>query len=129
MYAENRRTAVVALAAIEPDGDALRWELTGADASAFMIDDIADGSGTRDRVELVFKNQPNFETRGGPDEEQYMVTVRATEEMDSVSGGPAKAATLKVTVQVTNVNETGKCGNHMAPARSQHGTACCCVGP
>ena len=50
-YAENRRTAAVALAAIEPDGAGLRWELTGPDASDFMIEDIADGSGNRDRVE------------------------------------------------------------------------------
>ena len=106
-YAENRRTAVVALAAIEPDGDALRWELTGADAGAFEVKDIPDGSGTRDRVELVFKDQPNFESRGGVDN-PYNVTVRATEEMDSVSSGPAKATTLNVMVQVTDIDEGGK---------------------
>ena len=107
VYAENRRTAVVALAAIEPDGDPLRWELTGADAGAFEVKDIPDGSGTRDRVELAFVNQPNFESRGGSDN-QYSVTVRATEEMDSVSGGPAKGTTLSVMVQVTDIDEDGK---------------------
>ena len=60
-YAENRRTAVVALAAIEPDGKTLDWVVTGANASAFRIDDIADGSGNRDRRELVFINQPDYE--------------------------------------------------------------------
>jgi hypothetical protein len=102
-YAENRRTPVVALAAIEPDGDSLRWELTGANAGVFEIKDIPDGSGTRDRVELAFKNQPNYEPIG----KTYNVMVRATEEMDSVGGGPAKAAMVHVRVQVTDIDEKG----------------------
>ena len=123
-YAENRRTAAVALAAIEPDGNALRWELTGPDAGDFMIEDIVDGSGNRDRVELVFKKQPNFEDLKGSStttidkdggdiqetdqvaKDAYLVTVRATE-MTAVGGGPARAAELDVHVQVTNVNEGG----------------------
>ena len=103
MYAENRRTEVVALAAIEPDGDSLRWELTGANASLFEIEDIVDGTGNRDRVKLNFKSQPNYE----PDGKTYNVTVRATEEMDSVGGGPAKAAELDVMVTIDNIDETG----------------------
>ena len=35
----------------------------------------------------------------------YNVTVRATEEMDSVGGGPAKAAELDVMVMVTDIDE------------------------
>ena len=123
-YAENRRTAAVALAAIEPDGNTLRWELTGPDAGDFMIEDIVDGSGNRDRVELVFKKQPDFEDLKGSattrvdkdgeviEEEDrvgkdgYLVTVRATEET-AVGGGPARAAELDVHVQVKNVNEGG----------------------
>ena len=110
-YAENRRTAAVALAAIEPDGNNLRWELTGPDAADFMIEDIVDGSGTRDRVELVFKKQPDFEDLKGSAtttvaKDTYVVTVRATE-MTAVGGGPARAADLDVRVKVTNVNEGG----------------------
>ena len=103
----------MALAAIEPDGAGLRWELTGPDAGDFMIEDIADGSGNRDRVNLVFKSQPDFEDLkgsatttfdkdGGRDRgrtevgnDGYFVTVRATE-MTAVGGGPSSAAELDV---------------------------------
>ena len=61
-YAENRTTPVVALAAMEPDGAALDWELTGKNAGDFMIEDIPDGTGSRDRVNLVFKDGSNPET-------------------------------------------------------------------
>ena len=64
-YAENQRTEVVALAAIEPDGAALRWEVRGADAARFEIEDVPDGAGNRDRRKLVFKDQPNYESREG----------------------------------------------------------------
>ena len=114
MYAENRRTEVVAIAAIEPDGDSLRWELTGDDAGDFMIEDISDGSGTRDRVKLVFRDQPDYEngkgsatSTGGAPGDTYNVTVRAAEEMDSVGGGPAKAAELDVMVTIDDIDETG----------------------
>ena len=66
MYVESRSNRVVPLAATEPDGDSLRWEVTGADASAFEIRDVQDiASDGKDRVELHFKEQPDFETRGG----------------------------------------------------------------
>ena len=89
-----------------------------------MIEDIVDGSVNRDRVELVFKSQPNFEDLKGSStttrdmtgvaiqvgdqvvKDAYHVTVRATE-MTAVGGGPARAAELDVHVQVTNVNEGG----------------------
>ena len=120
-YAENRRTAVAALAAIEPDGGALRWELTGDNASTFRIDDIADPSdSTRDRVELAFKSQPNYE----PDPKTYNVTVRATEEMDSVGGGPAKATEIDVTVVLEDVEETGHGGGEVAPTRGGYRASC-----
>ena len=66
-YAEMRTNTIVPLAAVEPDGDALRWELEGADAPDFEIvdaDDIDDG---KDRVELRFKSQPDFEDLKGSD--------------------------------------------------------------
>ena len=63
MYAESRSNRVVPLAATEPDGDSLRWEVTGADASAFEIRDVQDiASDGKDRRELHFKEQPDFET-------------------------------------------------------------------
>ena len=51
----------------------------------------------------MFKNQPNYEPVG----KTYNVTVRATEEMDSVGGGPARAAELDVMVTVTDIDEGG----------------------
>ena len=105
-YGEKRTTAVVSLAAKDPDGSKLRWEVTGADAGSFAIRDIADGIDGKDRVNLVFKDQPDFETRGGADD-AYNVTVRATE-MSPVGGGPAKSAELDVMVVITNVDEKGQ---------------------
>ena len=47
MYSEHRTNAVIPqLAAIDPDGQDLRWELTGRDASAF---EIVDAQGHRRR--------------------------------------------------------------------------------
>ena len=129
MYSEHRTNAVVPmLAGVEPDGDSLRWELTGTDAGAFEIvdaDDIDDG---KDRVQLMFKKSPDFESpadkglnlnpgTGGdldndftddgeyaPIDNMYQVTVRATE-MSAIGGGPASAATLDVTVQIEDFGE------------------------
>ena len=49
-----------------PDGDDLRWEVTGADAPDFRIVDTEDiASDGKDRVELHFMGQPNFENGKG----------------------------------------------------------------
>ena len=106
-YAEVRTNAVVQLAVAEPDGGSLRWEVTGADASAFTIVDAQDINDGKDRVQLMFSKQPNFEAMGGP-ENLYNVTVRATE-MSPIGVGPAVAlaAELKVAVRVDNVDEKG----------------------
>ena len=123
-YAESRTNPVVQLAAVEPDGTALRWELTGADASDFAIEDVEDVNDGKDRVQLVFASPPNYEgakdgagdaNRDGIDDPGtdgendniYHVTVRATE-MSAVGGGPNLADELDVTVQVTNSNEAGE---------------------
>ena len=128
-YAESRTNPVVQLAAIEPDGTALRWELTGLDASDFAIEDVEDVNDGKDRVQLVFAVQPNYESpkdgagdtdRSGAIENTdpandlegagdrvYHVTVRATE-MSAVGGGPNMADELDVTVRVTNSAEAGK---------------------
>ena len=110
VYAESRTNAVVPLAAMEPDGDDLRWEVTGADAASFMIMDAADiASDGKDRVELHFKadKRPDFETRGGDAADNpYNVIVRAVE-TTALNDGPRKSAELPVTVHVTNVDEAG----------------------
>ena len=56
MYAESRTNMIVPLAAMEPDGDDLRWEVTGVDAADFMIVDVADiASDGKDRRELALQ--------------------------------------------------------------------------
>ena len=121
MYAESQSNRVVPLAATEPDGDGLLWEVTGADASAFVILDAEDiASDGKDRRELHFKHQPDFEDGKGsgaledgtPDNNVYIVTVRATEttavtdRLDD-EPNPNMAAELSVMVQVTNSDEDG----------------------
>ena len=122
MHSESQTNRVLALAATEPDGDGLRWEVTGPDASFFEIIDTPDRGGN-DRIELDFKSQPDFEspkdaagdTNGdgeisGDNEAAgdnfYHVTIRATETA-ALGNGPRKSATLSVTVQVTDSEEKG----------------------
>ena len=101
-YAEARVNRVVPLAATEPDGGSLHWEVEGTDAAAFDIMDAEDIPGDgKDRRELHFKSQPNYEKKN-----QYSVIVRATE-TTAVGDGPNLAAKLPVTVQVTNSEEDG----------------------
>ena len=108
----TRRTAGLQwspLAAIEPDGDELsRGSSLVQDASDFIIEDIADGSGTRDRVELKFKRPARLRGRQGA--VQLVVTDGAVGDTYTVTrqsnggnglcsrDGPAKAATLNVVV-------------------------------
>ena len=124
MYSEHRTNAVISqLAAFDPDGGDLRWEVTGADASDFVIVDVEDIGDGKDRVQLRFKSQPDFEKpkdaagdtnrdgdiegdNEGAGDNYYHVTVRATE-VTAIGGGPAMAAELVVTVQVENYNEPG----------------------
>ena len=114
---EARVNRVVPLAATEPDGGSIRWEVEGTDAADFEIMDAEDIPGDgKDRVELHFKSQPNYEkptARGKAanasrdERNQYSLMVRAVE-MTAVGGGPNVAAELPVTVQVTNSNEPGE---------------------
>ena len=131
MYAENVGTPVYTLAARDPDGGALRWEVTGPDAADFRIMPNTADRGRFDTINLVFDSQPDFEDPSDrglnlnpgdgtdqdndfiddgeflPNDSMYQVTVRATEMSDSVGGGTAQYAELDVTVQVTNVDEPG----------------------
>ena len=128
-YAEARVNRVVPLAATEPDGGSLRWEVEGTDAADFEIMDAEDiPEDGKDRVELHFKSQPNYEKptdrmyakdmNGDGDTEDvdemdaagnnmYKITVRAVE-MTAVGGGPNLAAEWDVSVLVTNSDEPGK---------------------
>ena len=113
MYGERRVNEVIQLAAVEPDGEELLWELTGPDADDLMVVDIEDSGGGRDRVELTFRARPDYEngagsatSTGGRPGDTYLVTVRATE-TTSVGGGPLMAAALPVRVRVVNADEPG----------------------
>ena len=122
MYGEQRTNAVVQLSAVEPDGHSLKWEVTGDDASDFMIMDADDLDDGKDRVHLMFAIDPDYEdgkgsatSTGGTGAaapspgDTYTVKVRATEMM-AVGGGPKMAAEQTVTVQVTNAVEPGTVG-------------------
>ena len=115
-YAESRGNRVVPLAATEPDGDSLRWEVAGTDAPDFEIKDVSDIGDGKDRVELHFKSEPDYEdptARGNigsidrAERNQYSIIVRAIE-TTAVGGGPNQAAELPVKVQVVNSDEPGK---------------------
>ena len=111
-HTETQTNRVAALAATEPDGDGLRWEVTGPDADDFEIIDTPDRGGN-DRVELDFKSQPDFENGKGSGElngdannNVYVITVRATETA-ALGNGPRKSDTLDIMVLVTNTDEKG----------------------
>ena len=108
------------IAAVEPDGMDLRWELTGADASDFAIEDVQDVDDGKDRRQLVFSIDPDYESGKGSmtsseaaaltpprSKDVYHVTVRATE-TSAVGGGPNMDAELGIIVQVTNSSEGGE---------------------
>ncbi len=95
-YAENGTGPVATYTAVDPEGAAIRWSLSGLDASDFSIEDGV----------LSFKKSPNYEkaTGGGSTAANtlstYNVTVVAT---DATRNSKEK----KVIVSVTNVEEAG----------------------
>ena len=122
--AYNRK--VTDLAAVEPDGDSLDWEVIGTDAADFETVDAPDGPDGKDRVELRFKenSQPDFErpmdrlldmdldgiVDTGDDaagNNMYRITVRITEASTVGAGVAPKAAELDLTVQVMDGEEKG----------------------
>ena len=102
-YAENGADPVATYTAVDPEGAAIRWSLSGADASLFSIE-----SGV-----LTFKKAPDFEDKkdligtgtGTPTataaDSIYEVMVEATDETANMRG-------KHVMVEVTNVEEPGK---------------------
>ena len=114
MYGERRVNEIIHLAAVEPDGDDLHWELTGPDADHLVVVDAEDSGGGRDRIALEFRTRPDYEngagsatSTGGRPGDTYLVTLRATE-TSSVGDGPLMAAELPVRVQVVNADEPGR---------------------
>ena len=62
MYAETRTNMIVPLAAMEPDGDSLRWEVTGADASSFrLLTPRTSPATARTGWSYTSSKQPDFE--------------------------------------------------------------------
>ena len=93
----TRNLTVVRLTAEEPDGDGLRWELTGPDSDSFTLDGDM----------LAFRERRDFERPGSAaGTNTYEVTVAVTE-LSAVGGGPLRSAELPITVEVTNRNDPG----------------------
>ena len=98
----------------DPDGttaeEAIRWELSGPDASKFMIgpDETVNAGATSEP--LQFKAVPNFEKPGDANKDNvYQVTVVARDSQ-LVTGS------RDVTIRVTNVEEDGSVSlSHIQP--------------
>ena len=108
--------AVATYVGADPEGDSISWDLRGADAALFTIDD--DGV-------LRFVNSPDFEdpkdrsgdntatplAEGTPDDTSdniYNIVIRAIASRASGDTGPAETADTTVTVIVTDVDEDGE---------------------
>ena len=88
-YAENGTGDVATFTAMDPEGTAISWALSGIDAGVFDIS--AAGM-------LTFKESPDYEMPADADTDNtYMVTVEASD--------GTNMASLDVTVTVTDVDE------------------------
>ena len=95
-YQENGTGPVATYTANDPDDDAITWDIQivgREDGDKFIIS--GDGS-------LSFKEPPDYENPAGFRGNTYRVRVRATDD-----GSPSRIDTLRVDVQVTNLNEVG----------------------
>ena len=109
-YAEDDGGAVATYSAEDPEGLNVSWDLRGADASLFTIENGV----------LEFISPPDFETQGDnadPNSETatplvatdgiYSVIARAIAARASGDTGPAQTFDFRVDVTVTNANEKG----------------------
>ena len=97
-YAENGTGPVATYTAPDPEGGSVGWSLEGVDAGDFTI---AGGV-------LRFKSSPDFENPTDADgNNEYRVTVRATDVRPAGAKGAAPTSMLAVVVKVTNVDEDG----------------------
>ena len=91
-YAENGTRAVATFTATDPEGKSITWELTGADAEDFSIENGV----------LRFEESPDYENPAGRGTTNtYEVTIEASD------GGQGTTATMEVSIDVTNVDEDG----------------------
>ena len=90
-FRENGTGTIYTYRATDPEGDGFTWSVGGADGSYFDISD---------RGVLAFKSPPDFESPPRPDDNDYQVTVQATD--DHV---PPNTGEFQVRVTVTDVNE------------------------
>ena len=90
-FRENGTGTIYTYRATDPEGDGFTWSVGGADGSYFDISD---------RGVLTFISPPDFETPPRPDDNNYQVTVQATD--DHV---PPNTGEFQVRVTVTDVNE------------------------
>ena len=108
-YDENGTGPVATFTAIDPEGAGIDWSVEGTDAADFSID--ANGV-------LTFKNPPDFEDPSDradaaatpaieADDNDYQVTVRASEMRAADAEGETKSSTQDITVSVKNVEEPG----------------------
>ena len=97
-YGENGTGAVAFFSATSPEGDEVGVSLQGVDGGDFTIDGGV----------LRFKSGPDFERATDDDRDnEYNVTVRATDVRPAGAKGAAPTSKLAVVVKVTNVDEDG----------------------
>ena len=107
--------AVATYVGTDPEGDAISWDLRGADAALFTI----VGGVLRFRAAPDYENPKDRSgdntatplAEGAPDEDSdnvYNVVIRAITSRGSDDTGPAETADITVAVTVTNVNEDGE---------------------
>ena len=117
-YAENRMDPVQTFVSEDPEGAGIQWDIMGTDAANFTI-----SGGV-----LSFKKSPNFERptdiahpageladgEANPADplnavtnNEYVLSVRATEVRRGGYTGHAKSSSVRVTVIVTDVEEQG----------------------
>ena len=70
-FRENGTGTIYTYRATDPEGDGFTWSVGGADGSYFDISD---------RGVLTFISPPDFETPPRPDDNDYQVTVQATDD-------------------------------------------------
>ncbi len=86
---ENGTGTIYTYRATDPEGDDFTWSVGGLDASRFEISD---------RGVLTFTNAPDFESPPRPGDNEYQVTVQATDAQGGIG-------TLEVIVTVTDQDE------------------------
>ncbi len=92
-FAENATGTVYTAAAVDDDGDAIAYSLSGADADLFAID---ESTGV-----INFKAAPNYEApKDSGADNTYNLTITATDDAD-----PALSSSQDIEVHVTDVNE------------------------